>query len=208
VTDDTRLAALEAEAAKLAAEIAALKAEQPAPPPRPPRDEGVRIVPLLDERTGGPNLAELRKLYVAVKNLVPEAKSHDPDAGFRGFCGAHRYIANCACLDVPNSKLGLGYFLDDLKQWLHQRGAMTSDVTGSSFIAAVLASGDIRYVPHNSDLGFVWEFAIVPPGHGGGKPASSDAWKRILREGASAILRPSSPARRAPAPSNVRIYGG
>jgi hypothetical protein len=87
-----RIAALEAQAAALAAEIAALRAGQTTPAPsRPPRDErSVSVVPLLIERADGlPNLVEVRKLHAAVRNLVPEAKHHDPDAAFRGFSGAY-----------------------------------------------------------------------------------------------------------------------
>jgi hypothetical protein len=54
-----RLAELEAQAAKLNnAEIAKLKAAQPAPPPRSPKDE-VRIVQVLHERTDVPSLKEM-----------------------------------------------------------------------------------------------------------------------------------------------------
>jgi hypothetical protein len=87
---------------------------------------------------------------------------------------------------------------------MRERDAMTRDITGSSFIAAVLASGDILYVPHNSMIGHVWEFGLVPPGHGGGKPAS-DAWKRVLN---GSVLAPSLPARRMPPPSPVRVVAG
>ena len=66
-----------------------------------------------------------------------------------------------------------------MKSWLRARDSMAMDVNGSSFIAAVFASGDILYVPRDPALGFVREFSIVPPQHGG-KPASADAWKRVL----------------------------
>jgi hypothetical protein len=87
--------------------------------------------------------------------------------------------------------------------WLRQRDAMTRDITGSSFIAAALAAGDVLFVPHNGMLGHVWEFGIVPPNHGG-KPASA-AWQRVLE---GSVLAPSPPARRMAPPSPVRIYGG
>jgi hypothetical protein len=203
-----RLAQLEAQAASLQAEIAALKAAQPGPAPRPPRDEGVRIVPVLAERTDGmPNLAELKNLYAAVRNLVPEAKHHDPDAGFGGFCGAYRFVCNCRRIAVPNAKVSITWWLDSMTDWLRQRGAVARDATGASFVAAVYAAGDVLFVPHNSTLGTVWEFALVPPGQSGGKPAS-DAWRRVLREGASAILSPSAPVRRIEPVSPVRIHGG
>jgi hypothetical protein len=198
-----RLAELEAKAFALNAEIAKLKAGRPAQPP-PPKDEGVRVLHLLDERTDLPNLAELKKLHSAVRNLVPETKSHDPDAGFRGFCGAYRFVSNCGRIAVPNAKVSLTWWCDVMVDWLRQRSAMTLDITGASFIAAVLASGDILYVPHDSNLGHVWEFGIAPPGHGGGKPAS-DAWKRVLE---GSVLAPSRPSLRMAPPSPARVYGG
>jgi hypothetical protein len=200
-----RLAALEAQAATLAAEIAALKAGRPVAPPPPPKDEGVRVVEVLDERRGDlPTLAELKKLFAVVRHRVPEQKSHDPDAAFRGFCGAVRYIANCGRIATPNSKYALGWWLDDMIFWLRARNAMTIDISGASFIAAVIASGDVLYVPHDSTMGFVWEFGIMPPNHGG-KPADAGGWRRVLD---GSILSPSAPARRSPAPSQVRVYGG
>jgi hypothetical protein len=202
VTD--RLAALEAQAAALNSEIAKLRAERPAPPPPVKDVREVSVTAVLDERTDLPDLKQLAKLFDVVRNLVPEVRSYDPDAALRGFAGAFRYVSNCGRLAAPNAKLGLGYWCDDMKAWLRARNAMTIDVSGASFIAAVLASGDILYVPHNSDLGHVWEFGIVPPGHGGGKP-TSDAWKRVLE---GSVLAPSTPARRMAPPSQVRVVVG
>jgi hypothetical protein len=215
----TTLAELKAEAARLSARIAKLeaggKADLDAMPQSlafeqvssPVKQREVSITEVHTERSDGPNLAELKKLYAVVKSLIPEQKSHDPDAGFRGFCGAYRFVSNCPRLPAPNGRVALSWWQEGMTAWLRARGAMTNDVTGASFVAAVMASGDIAFSPHNGDLGHVWEFAILSPGQSGGKPAS-DAWKRILREGAAAVLPPSAPARRAPAPSQVRIYGG
>jgi hypothetical protein len=196
-----RIAELEAQAAKLAAEIAALKAGKAAPPPSPPKDE-VRVLQILDERRDLPNLDQMRKLFDIVRHRVPEQKTHDPDRPFRGFCAAARYVANCGRIAAPNNKYSLGWWLDDMTHWLRQRDAMTIDITSSSFIAAVLASGDILFVPHDADLGRVWEFAIVPPHHGG-EPAT-EAWKRVVETGV--VIRPSQPARLTEQRSQVRIY--
>jgi hypothetical protein len=201
---NNRLVELEAMAASLAAEIAALKAGRAAPPPQPPRDE-VRVVELHNERLDGmPNLAELKKLYAVVKNLVPEVKSHDPDAGFRGFAGAYRFVSNCPRLPAPNSRVALSWWLEGMTAWMRARNAMTRDITGSSFIAAVMANGDVLYTPHNGTLGHVWEFGLVLPGQSGGKPAS-DAWRRVLD---GSVLAPSQPARRMAPPSPVRVVVG
>jgi hypothetical protein len=199
-----RLAQLEVKAATLAAEIAALKAGKAAPVPPPPKDE-VRILQLLDERSDGmPSLDQMRKLFDIVRHRVPEQKSHDPDAGFRGFLSAFRFVSNCWRIAVPNSKYSITWWCDGMKMWLRERNAMVSDVAGSSFISACLASGDVLYTPHDSTLGHVWEFGLVPPGHGGGKPAS-DAWKLVLN---GSVLAPSQPARRMAPPSPARVVVG
>jgi hypothetical protein len=199
-----RIAALETKIAEAQAELAALKGARVASPPQPPRNE-VRVVELHNERLDGmPSLAELKKLYNAVLHRVPEARSYDPDAGFRGFLAAFRYVSNCGRIAAPNAKLGIGYWLDDMKGWLRQRDSLTLDVTGSSFLAAIFAAGDIQYVPHDSMMGYVWEFSLVPPNHGG-KPADASGWRRVLD---GSIMPPSAPARRMAAPSNVRVYGG
>jgi hypothetical protein len=90
-----------------------------------------------------------------------------------------------------------------MRSWLRARTAVTQDVTSPSFITAVYASGDVSFVPHNSDLGHTWEFSIVAPGYGG-RPAA-DAWKLVL---GGNVLAPSQPSFRMPPPSQVRISGG
>jgi hypothetical protein len=202
-----RLAALEAQAAALNAEIAALRATQPAPPPRPPRDDGVRVTELLTECTAGmPTPKELQLLYGAVMHLAPWplADKYDERKPFRGFCSAFRWLSNKGRTDVPNSKYALSFWLDNCRSWLRARDAMANDVNAGALILATYAHGDVKYCPANAALGCVWELALAEYA---GKPASPDSWKRILREGASAVLPPSAPARRIEAPSPVRVYG-
>jgi hypothetical protein len=203
-----RLAQLEAQAALLASEIAASRAAQPAPAPRPPKDEGVvRITAVLDERPDGPNLKELEGLYAAVKHLAPWplADKYDDRKPFRGFCSCFRWLANKGRIEQPNPKFALGFWLDNCKTWLRDRNVMTGDASANELIMAAFAAGDVKYVPANPALGTVWEISLSEHG---GRPASLDGWRRILRGGASAILPPSAPARRDPPLSQVRIYGG
>jgi hypothetical protein len=82
---DPRVAALETKIAEAQAELQAIKAGTISPPPTPPRDEGVRILQLLDERSDLPTLDQMKKLFSVVRHRVPEQKSHDDDAPFRGF---------------------------------------------------------------------------------------------------------------------------
>lgn len=189
---DQRIAALEAE-------LQALKAERAPAPAAQKEEQGARIIQLNTEITSGlPSLDQLRRLFSIVRTGVPQAKTHDDDAPLRGFCGAYRFVANCGRVAAPNNKHSLGWWCDEMKSWLRARDSMTMDVNGSSFIAAVLASGDILYVPHDATRGFVWEFSIVPPQHGG-KPASPDGWRRVLD---GSLMAPSQPARQ------VRVVNG
>jgi hypothetical protein len=63
-----RLQQLEQQAAAITAEIAKLKAERPPPPVK---DEGVRILQLLDERRDLPSLREMERLFTVVKPHSP-----------------------------------------------------------------------------------------------------------------------------------------
>jgi hypothetical protein len=200
-----RLAELEAKALALSAEISALRAIQPAPPPRPPKDEGVvRVEPLFTESTGGmPTLKELEKLFAAVKHLAPWPlqNKHDDQRPFRGFCSSFRWLANKGRIEQPNPRFAFAFWLDNCRGWLRERNVMVNDIDASTLILAMYAQGDVKYVPA---LGHVWELGLAEHS---GKPAA-DGWKRIIREGASAILPPSAPARRDAPLNPVRIVSG
>jgi hypothetical protein len=199
-----RLAELEAKAVALNAEIAALKAGKSASPP-PPRDEGARVVPLLAERTDGmPSLKEMTRLYEIVKHLAPWPLDvrYDADRPLRGFVSCFRWLANKNRMPQPNPKFALSFWADDCKNWLRDRNSMVSDISTTTLILAVYAAGDICFCPANSQLGHSWELALAEHV---GRAASPDGWPRILREGASAVLAPSAPARRMAPLSPVRV---
>jgi hypothetical protein len=104
-----RLAQLEQQAAAITAEIAALKSGKAAPPPQPPKDEGVRILQVLDERSDLPNLREMERLYAAVRNLSPWPQAlvdkFDENRPFRAFSSTFRWLLNKPRADQPNPKL-------------------------------------------------------------------------------------------------------
>jgi hypothetical protein len=203
-----RLAQLEAQAAALAAEIAMLKAGQAAPAPRQRDERSFSVTPLLIERADGmPNLRELEKLFAAVKHLAPWplADRYDERKPFRGFCSCLRWLSNKGRTDFPNPKFALSFWLDQCRGWLRDRGSMAGDIDANSLIMAVFAAGDIKFLPANAELGHLWEIGVSEYS---GRPASPDAWRRVLTQGAAAILPPSAPARRVEAPSQVRIYVG
>jgi hypothetical protein len=201
---DGRIAEIEAKIASAQAELQALKAERPAPPPRPPKDEGPRVVPILNERTDLPNLTETKRLFEAVKHLAPWPlnNKYDEDKPFRGFCSCFRWIANKHRTEFPNPKFALSFWLDNCKTWLRERNGMANDVSANELVMAVFASGDVRYVPANAQLGHTWELALAEYV---GRSASPNAWQMVMKNGASAILPPSAPARRMPPLNSVRI---
>jgi hypothetical protein len=205
----TTVAELKAEAARLNARIAELESGKSAPAPEP-RVEGSRVIPLLSERTDGmPNLREMERLFSTVKALSPWPSAlvdkYDDTRPLRGFSSCFRWLANMPRADRPNGKVALSYWLDVARGWLRARNAMASDLDVNALILAALACGDIPYCPGNPQLGVVWEIGIL---EFGGKAADVTAWRRILKEGAAAVLPPSAPARRTPALSPVRIFGG
>jgi hypothetical protein len=203
-----RLAQLEQQAAAITAEIAAIKAgNKPVRPPPIDDQRGVRIVPILDERSDLPNLTEMQKLFAAVKDRAPWPLDtrYDPDKPFRGFSACFRWVANKDRVEFPNPRFALGFWLDSCRAWLRARNSVATDVDATALILATYASGDVAYCPANGARGHTWELALAE--HVGRK-VSPDAWRRILREGSSAILPPSAPARRFAPPSPAQVLVG
>jgi hypothetical protein len=203
-----RLAELKAEAARLNARIAELEGDNNRVTPPPIREEpGVRIIAVLDERTDLPSLKEMERLYSVVKNLAPWPLNdkYDDTRPFRGFCACFRWIANKGRVEAPNPKFALSFWLDNCKTWLRERNGMVNDVSANELIMATFAVGDVKYVAANAQIGTVWELALAEYV---GRPASPNAWQMVMKNGASAILPPSSPARRDMPLSPVRIYTG
>jgi hypothetical protein len=203
-----RLAELEARALALNAEIAALKAGKAVPPP-PARDE-LRIVAINDERSDGlPNLKEMEKLYAAVRNLSPWPEMlrdrYDDGRPFRAFSSTFRWLMNVQRADRPNGKVALSYWLDTARAWLRARNSVASDLGVNALVLSAFAAGDVCYCRGDPALGCLWELGLLEHG---GRPADPTAWRRILTQGAAAVLPPSAPARRMAPLSPVRVYGG
>jgi hypothetical protein len=202
-----RLAELEAQAARLASEIAALRATQPAAPPRPPKDEGVRVVPILTERQDSlPDLKQMQRLFSTVKVHSPWPQTlvnrFDENKPFRAFGSAFRWLQNVGRAPQPNGKVALSYWTDTCRLWLRARNCVGSDLDANSLVLAAFACGDVCYTPADAIRGWTWELALVEYG---GKPAT-DAWRQVLSSGA--ILPPSAPARRMAPPSPARVIVG
>jgi hypothetical protein len=87
----------------------------------------------------------------------------------------------------------------------YARNSVASDLDANALVLAALAVGDVVYSPADAALGHVWELGIIEHG---GRPANVASWRHAMTEGASAILPPSSPARRTPPLSQVRVVVG
>jgi hypothetical protein len=217
---DNRIAELEAKLNAAQAELQALKSgksgkvDMDAMPSSQalttaPEKRDVSVTAVLNERTDLPNLRELEKLYAAVRHLSPWPEAlhdrYDDGRPFRGFSSAFRWVQNMPRADRPNGRVALSYWQDVASHWLRARNAMTSDPGVNSLVLACLAAGDVVYCPANAQLGVTWELGLL---EFGGKPASPDAWRRVMAGGAASILPPSSPARRTPPLSPVRVTVG
>jgi hypothetical protein len=204
---DPRVAALETKIAEAQAELQAIKAGTISPPPRPPCDEGPRILQLNDEITSGlPDLKQTQRLFSIVKPHSPWpsalADRFDSDRPFRAFGSAFRWAANMRRVPQPDSKRALSYWCDGCRLWLRERNCVASDLDANALVLAILAQGDVAYTSADPQMGWVWELALNE--YVGGR--ASGAWRKVLETGA--VLPPSAPARRVPPMANVRIVGG
>jgi hypothetical protein len=199
-----RLAELEAQAAALNAEIAALKGGPPTVQEPAPARREVTISQLLDEQDASdmPSLEELRKLFKIVRPRAPW-KVHDEDRLFAGFRGAFRWIMSQGRIDRPNPKCDLDFFVGGCRTWLRDRGSMIVDVDVNAVMLAAMAAGDILFVIPNAALGHVAELGLHDVLNAG-RAADMSGWKRVLETGPAPTA--SHPARAAAASQPVR-YG-
>jgi len=201
---EAELEALKKRVAVLEANAGLARIEAPA---APKEEEGVKIFYPADPNSFTmPNSAELKKLLAIVCTQYPKLRpdvSNRLDADqaevefFEGFTRAFLCIGNFGRLDKLNKKVGLAWWLSEAGDWL-RRNNMHGDVPGRAFCAAVVAHGDIEFLPADGEQGWVWTFAMTP--HGGRR--ATDAWKRVLQT--SSIKNPKADSR-MPATPAVRI---
>lgn len=114
------------------------------------------------------------------------------------FRAAFIRLPHCGRRDKLDNQRGLGFWLDDCREWCRQHQINPSWIGGAPFTAAAAAHGDIRFVMDNwpHDAAFALQF------EGGGAPAK-DWWRRAL---AGALLEPTpSPYPKVPvSPARVR----
>jgi hypothetical protein len=150
-TRDQRMDRLEAENARLAAEIDALKAEKSAPRPPAPRrlqEEGVVTISYPgDYPIPMPSTGEYEKLLAIVERAgyVPRFDGDWERRDFlRGFVGAFEVIATLRRLDGVDLRRSASDWAQEAERWLSQRGTPAT-CTNGAFWAAMAAAGDVPY---------------------------------------------------------------
>lgn len=204
MSNKSRIAALEAE-------LAALKAGQPArvtPPPVMVKDEGPRIV-LIEERSSfvRPTLSELHKLYDVVCNKFPQFRPRSSGSRFEdqeeqeyfsGFEWSFERLGFIGRSAAPDTKRYVSYWVSECQDWLRQFRPSHRGNIGAGFLAAVVAHGDVPYIVGNEREGTVWSVGLTTFG---GRHAS-DAWRKVL---GGQLLAPTPPQPRFAAPSPAQV---
>jgi hypothetical protein len=194
-----RIAKLEAEIADLKA-IEAKRVSESAPKRPAFHEPRVRIT----EIPNGipcplPDLKQMQKLMTTVAGEFPK---WDPFS-LEAFRWAFTALGSRGRMETPDRQHASWCFVQHCESWLRSHGVATD--IGPAWTCAALAWGDICWV--------VWRIDGQVPEWGlncwAGKPAMDEGWRRILNEGASAILPPMGPALRVPprSPSRVIFVG-
>jgi hypothetical protein len=190
------LAAMESRIGEIKAELNGHSPNQQQKPAKP-IEEGVRIQTLPQTAHHAlPNDDEFVALEVGVleeyRMLCPATR---PDEFSRDFRKAFVHIAGLQRAEKPDGTRAVSWWLDHLAA--EDRGS----VYGGAYIAAVIAQGDVGFIPANAHAGQGWEFALKP--YGGGRPAIA-AWRKVL----SGKLPTPLPGRMPqPSPAAVRLVG-
>lgn len=145
-----------------------------------------------------PSDDELRRLYETVLARYPRlaAYSQQSDEVFDGFRRAFLRIGHLG-RDKLNDKYMLMSWVDDARLWLNDQQIVPSIVTGNDFIYAVLAHGDVDFVPLDRFPHDCNAFGLRRDGSG--RPAT-DAWRAVVATGRlrEPVPVPRPTARRSP----------
>jgi hypothetical protein len=213
MSTESRIATLEAQVAAAQIELAELKAGKAARPvlqPQPVRDEGVRIVQLVEPSNFvRPTTKELRQLYDVVLAKYPQLRPHlsarwedqERKESFDGFIWSFERLGFVGRSAVPDTKHYVNFWISDCQDWLRQFRPSHSGNTGAGFLAAVIAHGDIQFTVGDENEGIVWSIGVTT--FGGAK--ASDAWKRVLD---GKLMAPTPAERRFAPPSPAQVFGG
>jgi hypothetical protein len=128
-----------------------------------------------------PSGDELRRLYDFVVARYPRfaTRSQHANEAFDGFSRAFLRVGHLS-RDKLNDKYALVTWVDDATLWLRNNQVCPSTLTARDFVCAVLAHGDIDYVPLNRFPFDCSSFGLRRDRTG--RPAT-DGWRAILRSG-------------------------
>ena len=148
-----------------------------------------------------PTPDEFHRLLHVVLDHYPILRPREETEDFRAqFRAAFIRLAHCGRRDKIDKDRGLGWWVDDCQQWCREHKVNPTWVGGAPFAAAVIASGDVKFVIDDWPHGF-----CVALQFGGGGIEPRDWWRRAL---AGTLLEPVPPERPKPAFSPVNVVGG
>jgi len=211
-TDAEEITALKAQIADNTARLAVLEAKSVKKIPQPPPIErGVTITELKPEvGCELPSPDQLRELANVVFREFPQlAPTHRHGARdweaedierrwHKGFEASFTALASMRRLDAPDHRRYAHPFVDHAESWLRSYGLGT-DCVGETFFPACLAFGDVPWVDPRID-GQVLALGLNAYT---GRPASAEAWQRVLRTGE--LLPPTPKVSRYAPPSPARV---
>lgn len=184
---------LEAENQRLRARLAS--AGDVSPPPEVNRSVEPRVtithLPDRNSRFVMPSSDELRRLYRIVLARYPQlaTRAQQTDETFDGFCRAFLRVGHLG-RDRLNDRYTLVSWADDARFWLNDQQISPSAVTGNDFVCAVLAHGDIDYVPLDRFPFDCSAFGLRRDSTG--RP-TTDGWRAVLATGRLRNPRPNGP---------------
>ncbi len=196
---------LQVEVMRLRARCDALEAQveslQGGKPPSTPRTNilkepgGVTITRLPDRNASFamPSADELRALNHIVLTHYPQlAANEEGREAFDGFCRAFLRIGSLG-RDKLDDRYALTSWIDNATFWFREQQIYPNLITGKDFIAAVVAHGDIDYVPLDRFPYDCSAFGLRRDSSG--RPAT-DGWRSVL-----------AGRLRAPVPPRVQTVG-
>jgi len=190
-TEAARLAKLERDFISLEQRFRALElntAKPPAALPKPPvEQDGVRFFsPILRATIDQPGEFEAKKLIAIVGHVHPKLLPACTDDRYadgdraeflQNFRAAFDWVACQGRADEVDTKQSIEFWALEASDYYRRQGRPIN-IGAGALLAAVLAAGDVRYIP-SDELGNVWSIGLATFG---GRPATG-AWQRVLKDG-------------------------
>ena len=151
----------------------------------------------------GDELWQLHEIVVGQHSqLAP--RSHQIDEAFDGFCRAFLRIGHLG-RDKLNDKYSLSGWIDDGTIWLRDNQAYPTTLTARDFVCAVLAHGDVDYVPLNR---FPYDCSAFGLRRDGSGRKATDGWRAVLTTGRLREPVPLPGSTAAPSAAQIVVCRG